>query len=243
MTAPPRRVGARYVGLYPRAWRERYGDELEALLEANHLGLRSRVDLVRGALDAHLHPPAPSPLPVVAALTASALATAHAVVLAAQPVATDWPGYLEDALPLIIGAVAALMPAVVGLWLKLGDADGLLGRLGLSLALVGHLAWFVALLAAAGHVAYGPLTAAAATVAMAGTAALGVALAGQARFRLGVLVAVAALAGVVPPAFGWPLFAAAWTAVALVLVIEFGGREGPGTGWGPGDDAGPRRAR
>lgn len=226
----PSRPGARLIALYPRAWRARYGDELEALLEATHVGVRDRLDLLRGALDAHLHPARPSPLPVVAALTASALATAHAIVLAAQPVPLDWPGYLEEALPLVIGSVAALLPAVVGLWLKLGDADGALGRLGLLVALGGHLAWFVALLAAAWRVEYGPLTAIAATVAMAGTAALGIALVGRSRILLGALLAGAALAGVAPPALGWPLFAAAWTGVAATLAVQFarGGASGGG---------------
>jgi hypothetical protein len=211
----------RIVALYPRAWRARYGEELEALLEAGSLGLRDRIDLLRGALDAHLHPARPSPLPVVAALTASALLTAHAIALAAQPVPTDWPGYLEEALPLVIAAVAALLPALVGLWLKLGDADGALGRLGLVVALGGHLCWLVALLAAAMRVEYGPLTAMAATVAMAGTAAIGIALAGHARLALGALLSGAALAGIAPPSLGWPLFAAAWTGVAATLVVQF----------------------
>jgi hypothetical protein len=211
----------RIVALYPRAWRARYGEELDVLLEAGSLGLRDRIDLLRGALDAHLHPARPSPLPVVAALTASALATAHAIVLAAQPVPLDWPGYLEEALPLVILAVVALLPAIVGLWLKLGDADGPLGRLGLVVAVGGHVAWLGALLAAAMRVDYGPLTAVAATVAMAGTAALGIALAGHARMTLGALLSGAALAGVAPPSLGWPLFAAAWTGVAATLVVQF----------------------
>jgi hypothetical protein len=223
----------RYVALYPRAWRERYGAELQAILEAERLGLRARVDLVRGALDAHLHPPVPSPLPVAAALTASALAVAHAIALATQPVPTDWPGYLDDALPLIIASVLALLPVLVGLWLRLGDGDGPLGRLGLMLAVVGHLGWLVALLAALTHVAYGPLTAAASTVAMAGTAALGIALVGHARVLLGVLLAAAALAGVAPPGLGWPAFAAAWTGVAIVLVLDFGRRTEAGGEGGP----------
>ena len=43
--------------LYPRAWRERYGEELAAQLEAERpLRLGVVADLVRGALDAHLHP-------------------------------------------------------------------------------------------------------------------------------------------------------------------------------------------
>ena len=50
------------------------------------------------------------------------------------------------------------------------------------------MAWLVALLAAALRVEYGPLTAVAATVAMVGTAMLGVALAGRARTLLGALL-------------------------------------------------------
>lgn len=212
--------GSRYVGLYPRAWRDRYGEELDAILERERMGFRTRLDLVRGALDAHLHPAVPSRLPILAAVTASALAVAHALALAVQPVSTEWPGYLEDALPLIIGSVAAILPALLGLWLKLGDSDGALGRLGVIMAVVGHVAWLVALVAAATRLAYGPLTGAAAALAMAGTAMLGVALVGQGRFLLGVLLAAAGLAGVAPPTWGWPAFAAAWTAVAVMLVLE-----------------------
>ena len=224
MTAPAReRVGgsgSRYLGLYPRAWRERYGSELEEVLEREPVGFKTRVDLVRGAIDAHLHPRSRSQLPVLATVTASGLAVAHALALAAQPVATEWPGYLEDALPLIIGSVVASVPALVGLWLKLGDADGALGRLGVILAVIGHGAWLLALTAAATRLAYGPLTAAAATIAMAGTAMLGVALAGRGRPILGVLVAGVGLAGLAPPAWAWAAFAAAWTAVAAVVVLD-----------------------
>jgi hypothetical protein len=230
----PRVPGARIAALYPRAWRERYGEELADLLGSDSIGLRDRLDLVRGALDAHLHPARPSPVPVVAALTAGALATAHAIVLALQPVPTDWPGYLEDALPLIAGAVAALLPALVGLWLRLGDDDGRLGRAGVWIALGGHVLWLVALVGAMLQVEYGPITAIAATVAMTGTAVLGIALVGRARIVLGVLLAIAGLAGVAPPSLGWPVFAAAWTALALVLAVELAG-----SGWA---SRGPRHA-
>jgi hypothetical protein len=218
----------RLVALYPRDWRERYGDELEETLDEDGLGLRSRLDVLRGAIDAHLHPAAPSPIPVLAALSASALATAHAIGLAVQPVATEWPGYLEDALLPLIASVALLIPALVGLWLKLGDADGALGRVGVILAVVGHVAWLVALLAAAARLAYGPWTAAAATIAMVGTATLGLALAGRAHVVVGIGLAAAGLAGVAPPSLGWAAFAGAWTIVAAVLVVEFiRGDDGP----------------
>ncbi len=41
--------------LYPRAWRERYGDEMLALLEAQPASIFDQLDLILGALDAHLH--------------------------------------------------------------------------------------------------------------------------------------------------------------------------------------------
>jgi len=217
--------GSRYVGLYPRAWRARYGEELQAVLELERVGFRTRLDLLRGALDAHLHPFAPSRVPVLAAVTASAFAVAHAIAIATEPVPTDWPGYLDDALPLLIASVIAMLPAFVGMWLRLGDHDGPLGRMGIVLALVGHGAWLLSLALAAAHVAYGPLTGAVAALAMTGTALVGAALVGHGRVLLGTLVAAAALAGVVPPALGWPAFAAAWTGVAAVLVLERSGSE------------------
>ncbi len=50
--------------LYPRAWRERYGDELVALLEDRPPSPLDLVDLVRGAFDARLHPQLPGAQPV-----------------------------------------------------------------------------------------------------------------------------------------------------------------------------------
>jgi hypothetical protein len=47
------------LGLYPRAWRARYGDELEALLEERPATLLDYLDLIRGAIDARLHPQVP----------------------------------------------------------------------------------------------------------------------------------------------------------------------------------------
>ena len=41
------------VYLYPRAWRQRYGDEFCAVLAQQHLTIADVVDIMRGALDAH----------------------------------------------------------------------------------------------------------------------------------------------------------------------------------------------
>jgi hypothetical protein len=44
------------LALYPNAWRARYEAELQALLEVRELTLRTLVDLLRAAFDAHLRP-------------------------------------------------------------------------------------------------------------------------------------------------------------------------------------------
>jgi hypothetical protein len=50
---------SRLVGLYPRTWRARYGDEFAELLAARPPSLRDRLDIVIGALDARMNPQVP----------------------------------------------------------------------------------------------------------------------------------------------------------------------------------------
>jgi hypothetical protein len=42
--------------LYPRAWRERYAEEFNALLEAERVSLRGSIDVIRSALREHIVP-------------------------------------------------------------------------------------------------------------------------------------------------------------------------------------------
>jgi hypothetical protein len=44
------------IRLYPKAWRERYGDEFSEVLLGQRASVGMIVDVVGGALDAHLHP-------------------------------------------------------------------------------------------------------------------------------------------------------------------------------------------
>lgn len=46
----------RLIELYPRAWRDRYELEFLGIMEARKPSLGDRVDVVRGAIDARLHP-------------------------------------------------------------------------------------------------------------------------------------------------------------------------------------------
>lgn len=42
--------------LYPEAWRKRYGEEFAAILAGQHASLGLIMDVLGGAVDAHLHP-------------------------------------------------------------------------------------------------------------------------------------------------------------------------------------------
>jgi hypothetical protein len=46
----------RLLRLYPRAWRERYGDEFLATVEQRSLHVADRIDIMSGAIDAWLSP-------------------------------------------------------------------------------------------------------------------------------------------------------------------------------------------
>lgn len=49
------RWAQRLLRLYPRAWRERYGDEVAAVLTQHRVSLWTVLDVLLGACDAHLH--------------------------------------------------------------------------------------------------------------------------------------------------------------------------------------------
>lgn len=48
--------GSRLLRLYPRAWRERYGDELLEVIGDRPLSMQQAIDVVTGAVDAWLSP-------------------------------------------------------------------------------------------------------------------------------------------------------------------------------------------
>ena len=67
MAAPAPAVGL-VLRAYPRRWRERYGDEMAALLAEREPGWRDLLDLVRGGFDARLHRLVRPPAQLVAAM-------------------------------------------------------------------------------------------------------------------------------------------------------------------------------
>ncbi len=205
--------------LYPGRWRARYGEEVSALLEARAMTWRDRLDLVRGALDAWIHPPTPSRVPVVAALVGGGLWTVVAAGVVLGPTPPDWPGYLLEVVPVATVAVAFLAVAVLGCALRSGD--GAVGfRLTTAITIAGYVAWFAMLTATAAGWADGPALAAAQALAIAGTTLIGAGLVRARDTTIGGLVTASGLAMLVPWSAGWLVFGAAWTAIGVVLWVE-----------------------
>ena len=78
--------------LYPTRWQRRYATEMDALLADDPPGIRARLDLALGALDAHLHPWWVPAWPVIAAAIGGVAWTFAGAVALGQPVPPDWPG-------------------------------------------------------------------------------------------------------------------------------------------------------
>ena len=208
------------VRLYPGWWRRRYGDEMRALLEAAPVSRRARLDLVRGSLDAWLHPPTRSLIPAIAALMGGGLWTVVAAAIAFQPVPPDWPGYLFDVIALALASAGVLLVATIGLSLRVGDTGGRAMRLAVGVSVVGSVAWIAALSATAAGLADGPTLAIAQTIAMVGTALVGVVLLRAGEDRIGPLVMLGSIAMLIPWTVMWLVFGAAWTAIGIILVTE-----------------------
>lgn len=217
------------IRLYPATWRSRYGDEMEALLEDRRPGFRERVDLVRGAFDAWIHPAVPSRVPAIAALVGGGLWTVAAAAVVTQPTPADWPGYIADVLDVAIVAAGFLLVATLGCALRAGGRGRRPGMAAVALTVVGYLAWIGALAATAMGELNGPALAAAQTLAMLGSAFVGVVLVRVGDPAVGFLILFGSAAMLLPTTVTWLVLGVAWNAVGWLLLIERS--RNPGTGW------------
>ena len=223
--APP---GHRLLSLYPADWRRRYGEEMDVLLETRPIDLTGRFDLVRGALDAHLHPARRSRLPAWMSLSGGALWTSAALIVMGQRVPPDWPGYAAEMVPHAIVGTTFLLAAIVGAWLRLGDQTGVGARVALTVAVAGHIAWIAALAAALAAVDYGAATAAAATVAAVGTFLVSAVLGDAGDWPVAGVLALACVGLVIPWPPAWLLFGIGWSIVGFAQLREIAADQ-PGT--------------
>jgi len=208
------------VRLYPRSWRRRYGAEMVAVLDAGPLRARDWLDLLRGVLDAWLHPAAPSRVPAVAALVGGGIWTVAAAGVVLQPVPPDWPGYLAEVVPLALVASGCLLVATLGCALRVGDVGGRSIGVAAGLVVAGYLVWIAALAGATVGVTDSPTLAAAQTLAMIGTAIVGTILVRTGDSAIGLLLVAAPVVMLIPWTVTWLAFGAAWTAIGIVLGLE-----------------------
>jgi hypothetical protein len=116
----------RLIALYPRAWRDRYENEFLALLQERTPEPRDRFDIVRGAVDARLHPQAgrsssgepdgtrSARLDAVLAVLAGALWVATGLAFQGSSVDPDL-GYKDTELALLLGIAGALVAGLTAL--------------------------------------------------------------------------------------------------------------------------------
>jgi hypothetical protein len=199
---------------------------MEATLADRDVTLGDRLDLIRGAVDAHLHPPRRSVVPGLLAVSGGAAWSIVAAAIAVQPVPPDWPGYLIEVIPLAVVAVVLLLGAIVGSWLRVGDGGGRFGTLALDIAVAGHLAWVGALIGIFASVEYGASTAIASWTALGGTSLVGLSLIRRDDWPIGGLVALTPVTFALGTGWPWVLFGLGWSVIGLLELREVS-RDGP----------------
>ncbi|MEA2609415.1 MAG: hypothetical protein QOJ75_1658 [Chloroflexota bacterium] len=152
---------SRLVRLYPGAWRSRYEVELVELLGERPPTILERFDVIRGAVDAHLHPQVldpgeTGPSPTVTedarhlarnlgfgAVGGAALWIVAFAVTLVGPVRYDGYGAYRDgsaAFPFLLGAVSLLGGGLGGQLVSL-PRNARLARFGAAVALLFLIVW------------------------------------------------------------------------------------------------------
>jgi len=194
---------------------------MRALLGSAPGRRRDVIDLLRGALDAWLHPATPSRVPAIAALIGGGLWTMAAAGVVGQPVPPDWPGYLAEIVLVALAAASLLLVATLGCALRAGNSGGHAMRVGSALTAVGFVAWIAALVVAAAGQTDAATLAAAQTMAMIGATLVGIVLVREGDWPIGGLVIIGSVAMPVPWTTGWLVFGGAWTAIGVLLAVTW----------------------
>lgn len=226
------RTSTGLLRLYPSWWRERYGDEMASLLETRPPDARARLDLVRGAFDAHLRNPEPGRGPgrtVLAALIAGAAWTIAGVASVGGPAPPDWPGYLDSTLPVAVVGALAILVASLGVARIAWSSSALSLELVVLASVVGHVAWAAMLAVAALGGPYGAITAIAQTAAAIATVGVGLALIRANAHPIGEAVVVAGALLLLPTPAAWLIVGAFWTGIGLWQAVEARSGDSPRT--------------
>jgi len=226
-----RSTGRSLLALYPRWWRDRYGDEMALILEARPPDLAARVDLLRGAFDAHLGGPdagSSSGRAPAAALIAGGAWTIAGVASLGAPTPPDWPGYLASTLPIALLGVAASLVAALPVSRLAWSSNRPSLEVAVVGAVVGYSLWGAALLMAIVGGPYGAVTAIAQTLGAIATAGLGLVLLRAGAHPIGELLLVAGAVMLLPTPAGWVVAGALWTGLGLWQIVDARSDDMPG---------------
>jgi hypothetical protein len=154
--------------------------------------------------------------------------TVAAAAVVTQPTPADWPGYIADMLWLALLAASCLLAATLGCALRATGRGRRARTAAVALTIVGYLLWFAALAVTATAGLDGPGLAAAQTLAMLGSAFVGVILIRGGDATIGFLILVGSVAMLLPWTVTWLVLGASWNAVGWLLLIERSRSAGPG---------------
>jgi hypothetical protein len=196
---------------------------MAALLETRPPSTRARVDLIRGALDAHLRSPEPergSQRAVAAALIAGAAWTITGVASVGGPAPPDWPGYLDSTLPVAVVGALAILIALLGVARLAWSSSGPSLELVVLASVLGHVAWAATLVVAALGGPYGAVTAIAQTAAAIAMVGIGLVLIRAGAHPIGEAVVVAGAVLLLPTPAAWLVVGTLWTGIGLWQVVQ-----------------------
>lgn len=212
--APPRATGSVLLRLYPASWRARYADEVREILADRPPDVRARLDLIRGAWDAHVQASAVSRRPAIAAFVAGAAWTIAGASTVVQPAPPDWPGFTSSTLAIGLIGVAGALGFVQAIVAAIGDKGARPAVVAISLFVLGHGALAATLLVALIGGPYGAVTGAALASAAIGSVAVGLVAIRVGTVVAGLTLVVAGGALAIPSPASWIVVGGAWTALA-----------------------------
>jgi len=153
--AGPTTVVPFLLRLYPAAWRARYGDEFRELLESRPPGPRDRLDIIRGAIDARIHPQVADHLPprvasgrdrllALTAVTVGVLFAVWAGIIVAAAPRWGMGANVDDGLiaaSFTAGCIGGMLAiaVLIGVAVRYVDELGSAGTLGALLAAIAFL--------------------------------------------------------------------------------------------------------
>jgi hypothetical protein len=207
-------AAARWLRVYPRWWRARYAAEVADILAEHPPDRRQQLDLLHGAIDAHLRGAGSRPVVApIAALVAGGAWTLAAAAVLTLPTAPDWPGHVLETLPLAAIGAAAITVAQVGVARRAWAAATVAMELAVLAVIATGIVWTVTFAVATLGGPYGAITAASQALAAIASIALGLTVQRAGAHPYGTLMVVSGGCLLLSTPLAWLAVGALWTAI------------------------------